>query len=137
MDTNLERALNSAIANLQQRKDYKPHKHSERCMNVLRDVLGKDEQTILEIKQSLLMGLAPDRIVATNKRLIIVRPSFWKLYTGHNIIGPTEASFVPYHNLISVITSKGRIFATVHIRIHGFADESKEMKKEGRLTGCR
>ncbi len=135
MDAQLVNALNIATARLKEEKDYKPHVHSDKCLSLFGDSLEKNEVTLLEIKQSILAGIAPDRVVATDKRIIMVRPSFWKLYAGHTIASPTEVSYVPYHNLISVITTKGRIFATVHMRIHGFADESREMKKEGQING--
>lgn len=135
MDSQLEDALKIATVHLKEQKDYKPHVHSQRCMNLLSDVIGKDEETLLETKQSVFKALAPDRIVATNKHIMIIRPSFWKLYTGHNVIGPTEVSYIPYRNLISVIATKGRVYATVHIRIQGFADESREMRKEGQISG--
>ncbi len=137
MDGQIENAIKIALEKLRSEKGYTPHVHSARCMHLVGDVLEKGEETIMEIKQSLLVARSPDRILATSKRLILVRPSFWKLYTGHTIFGPTEVSFVPYNHLISVIATRGRLLATVHLRIQGYSDESREMKKEGQITGVR
>jgi hypothetical protein len=104
-------------------------------MNIIGDVLLKDEETIMEVRQSFLYSLAPDRIIVTNRRLILSRPSFWGLYTGTNMLSPTELSVIPYHNLVSVIFTSGRVFATIHMRIHGIADTNEALKTEGALDG--
>ncbi len=114
---------------------YVMHKHNKLCQRHVEHVLAKDEEILFELRQSYLQSISPDRIIATNKRLIIVRPSFWGLYMGHDVLNPSELSFVPYRNVISIMMNRGKILASLHIRIHGFTDSSPEMGKEGNVEG--
>lgn len=113
------------------------HKHSPRCLRLIGHILSHDEKTLMEVKQSYLNSVSPDRIIATNKRIIIVRPSFWGLYLGRNVVSPTEFSMVPYKNIISVVVSKGKFLSTVNMRIHGFTDASAAIRNEGVVHGIR
>jgi hypothetical protein len=106
-----------------------------RCLKLFAHILTNDERTVMEIRQSYLQSVSPDRVVVTNKRVIIVRPSFWGLWAGHNIISPTEISLVPYKNIISVVMSRGRILSTIHMRIHGFTDATSAIRNEGVIMG--
>ncbi len=128
-------AVERAKQTLVESGNYQPHAHTKRCLNALKDTLVKDEETIIEVKQSLLRDLAPNKIVVTNKRVIIAMPSFWGLYFGFNLGSPSEISIIPYNNIISVLKTRGRLFSSVHIRIHGFADSSQAVKKEGEVDG--
>ena len=120
-----------------QRERADSHVHSDRCKKLFAHMLTDDEWTIMEVRQSYLASISPDRIIATSKRVIIVRPSFWGLWGGHNVISPTELSMVPYKNIISVVMSRGKIFSTIHMRIHGFTDASSAMRNEGMIEGIR
>ncbi|MDE1823090.1 MAG: PH domain-containing protein [Candidatus Micrarchaeota archaeon] len=113
------------------------HQHGVRCLRLIGHVLAHDEKTIIEVKQSYLNSISPDRIIATNKRIIIVRPSFWGLYIGRNLLSPTEFSMVPYKNVISVVVSKGKFLSTINMRIHGFTDASAAIRNEGVVNGIR
>ncbi len=135
MEDAVDKAVKKAALDIFGPNGYPPHVHSKLCMNIVGDVLLKGEETIMEIKQSMLYSLAPDRIIVTNRRLILSRPSFWGLYTGTNMFSPTELSVIPYHNLVSVIFTSGRVFATIHMRIHGIADTNEALKTEGALDG--
>ncbi|MDE1851740.1 MAG: PH domain-containing protein [Candidatus Micrarchaeota archaeon] len=118
-------------------KTKKVHQHGVRCLRMLGHILAHDEKTIIEVKQSYLNSISPDRIIATNKRIIIVRPSFWGLYMGKNLMSPTEFSMVPYKNVISVVVSKGKFLSTINMRIHGFTDASAAIRNEGVVSGIR
>ncbi len=113
------------------------HVHSDRCMKLFSHVLNDDEWTVMEVRQSYLATISPDRVIVTNKRLIVIRPSFWGLWGGHNIMSPTELSMVPYKNIISVVMSRGKILSTIRMRIHGFTDTSTAMRNEGTIEGVR
>lgn len=111
--------------------------HNTRCLRLFAHVLAPDEKTVMEIRQSYMQSLAPDRVVVTNKRVIVVRPSFWGLWAGHNVMSPTEISLVPYKNIISVVMSRGRILCSIHMRIHGFTDATSAIRNEGVIEGIR
>jgi hypothetical protein len=38
--------------------------------------MTEGEETIMEARQSYFRSLSPDRVILTNKRIIIARPSF-------------------------------------------------------------
>lgn len=113
------------------------HVHGRRCRRLVGHLLGKDEETVVETRQSYLSSLSPGRVFATNKRLIIVRPSFWGLYFGKNIISPTQLSMIPYKNIISIVVSKGRLMSTIHLRLQGVTDSSVFGRNEGVIKGIR
>lgn len=93
------------------------HEHSRRCYRVLKHILHPDEYTVIEAKQSKLKVFAPARIVATNQRLIVVRPSFWSLYAGRNIFSPTRYVSIPYSNIINITLYTGLILSTLDINL--------------------
>lgn len=107
------------------------HVHSQRCVNILRHVLYKDEETVLEARESYLKSIAPFRIVATKKRLILVRPSFWGLYVGHDISSPTHYAIVPYKYIIGVSLSKGPLFSSIKIHTSGGVDPGMSVTASG------
>jgi len=118
-------------------KESSTHRHSARCMSLIKHLLTSGEDTILECKQSYLHSISPARVIATTRRIIIVRPSFWGLYLKHDLISPTEYSIIPYKHLISVMMSRGKILSTIHMRIHGFTDSTSSLKDEGEVYGIR
>ncbi len=132
VEHSMEKAVESAID-----REVPMHRHSGRCMKLIRQMVAEGEETIMECKQSLMHSISPSRVIVTTKRLIIVKPSFWGLYLGHDIISPTEYSIIPYKNLISVIVSRGRLLSTIHLRIHGFTDSASSAKDEGEMRGIR
>lgn len=132
--TLIERAIERAIVSLE-KKGIRRHRHGPRCRNLLKHVLYPDEQTILEAKQSYLVSIAPIRIVATKKRLIIVDPSFWGLYTAHDLLGSTDYMIIPYRHIISVTLSKGLIFSSIKIYTSSGADLNSVLKGANEIHG--
>ena len=130
-------AMLRAIEKLYKSIDYKPLVHDPRCMNVIKGVLHSNENTLMELRQSRFRALIPDRLIITDRRMIIVRPSFWGYYLGKNLITPTNISIVPYHNIISVIMTNGLFFSTLHMRIHGITEGVQASRQEGELEGMR
>ncbi|HUB92779.1 MAG TPA: hypothetical protein VL945_02360 [Candidatus Saccharimonadales bacterium] len=131
----VEHRVERAMAVLSKEKT--THKHGDRCLKLIKHIVTPGEETIMECKQSHFHSLSPTRIIATTRRIIVVRPSFWGLYLGHDLASPTEYSIIPYKHLISVIMSKGRLMSTLHMRIHGFTDTTSLMKDEGEIYGIR
>lgn len=132
----LDSGLEIALARLKAKGDF-GHVHSKRCIREICTVLTEGEETIMEIKQSHIRNITPERIVATNKRLIIVRPSFFGHYLGFDLFNHTDISFVPYKQLISIVMSRGKFLSTIHMRIHGFTDFSSAIRNEGEVEGVR
>lgn len=128
--SSFERAMNRAVNSLKSH-GIPLHVHSQRCVNILRHVLYKDEETVLEARESYLRSIAPFRIVATKKRLILVRPSFWGLYMGHDITSPTHYAIVPYKYIIGVSLSKGPLFSSIKIHTSGGVDPGISVTASG------
>ena len=133
----IDSSLEKAVEKLKAKGRY-GHVHSERCKREICHVLGNDEETILEIKQSHLRNITPERFIATNKRLIIVRPSFFGHYLGFDLLNHTEISFVPYNQIVSIVMSRGKMLSTIHMRIHGYTDVgTSPIRNEGAVEGIR
>jgi hypothetical protein len=126
--TSFEKAMNRAVGSLRSH-GIRLHVHSQRCINILKHVLYKDEETVLEARESYLKSIAPFRLVATKKRLILVNPSFWGLYTGHDILNPTHYAIVPYKYIIGVSLSKGLLFSSIKIHTSGGVDPGSVVMK--------
>ena len=135
--TDVETAVEGAVQMLRRRGgESLKYKVSPNCMRMISNIMMEGEEPILDVRQSYLSSISPDRIIVTNKRVIIVRPSFWGLYFGMNIFHTTEVSAVSYTNIISILTSHGKIFSSIHMRIHGFADATtSSLSDEGKLDG--
>lgn len=115
--SDIEEAIGKAVKFLP--KNFVPrHEHSRRCYNVLKNILYANEYTVIEAKQSLLRSFAPIRVVATNQRIIVVKPSFWSLWVGYNIFSPTKYVTIPYNNIINISLYTGMIFSSIHIHLN-------------------
>ncbi len=130
----MDRAINKAWSALAS-KGVKRHVHGRRCINLLRHVLHADEGTLLESRQSYLVDIAPTRIIATRRRLIIIDPSFWGLYVGHDISDSTHYVIIPYKHIIGVTMSKGLLFTSLKIHTIGGEETNSIMKGENEIHG--
>ncbi|MDE1851179.1 MAG: PH domain-containing protein [Candidatus Micrarchaeota archaeon] len=108
-----------------------------RTLEEVRQVLDANEHILLILRQSYLSSISPDSVVVTDARVILVHHSFWGLYTKMNVFSPTRMSIVPYKNIISVMMTKGRLLATVTMRLHGHAEDISEGGYEWKLNGIR
>ena len=110
----IETAIDEAVQFLP--KNFTPrHEHSKRCYRVLQHILYEDEYTVLEAKQSLVKSLSPIRIVATNKRIILVNPSFSSLWLGYNLFTPTRYEVIPYNNIANITLLTGVSFSSISV----------------------
>lgn len=112
----VESAVAEAISHIQNNKILS-HRHSWRCYHLLQPILSPDEYTVMEVKQSHFESLSPMRIIATNQRLIIAKPSFWGLRTGVNIFSSTKYETIPYNHIISITLNEGRLFSSLQIHL--------------------
>ncbi len=118
-------------------KGVSKHVHGFNCRRMLKHILYKDEEILLEIKQSYLEALSPAMLVATNKRLIIIYPSFFGLYLGYDLVHPTTYSLMPYKYMIGVSISNGKILSSLKIHTSGSIDSGSQIKDEGEIHGIR
>ncbi len=134
MQTSFEKAINRACSSLD-KSGIRRHRHSRRCMNLLKHVLYRDEETVIEAKQSLFASIDPSRLVATKRRLIIVDPSFWGLYFGHDVTSSTRYAILPYKHIISVTISNGLFFSSIKLHIQGGSDPFTTLRGETEIHG--
>ncbi len=110
----IESAIKEAVAFLP--KNFTPrHEHSKRCYRVLQHILYSNEYTVIEARQSNVKSISPTRIVATNQRIIVVNPSFWSVWTGHNLLTPTRYEVIPYNNVSNITLLTGLFFSSISI----------------------
>ena len=107
--------------------------YERRMDQELAPLLYKEEKVQLFVRQSRLHSLTPDFVIATDRRIIIIKNSFLGLYTGKNILGNTSYNSVPYRQITSVIMSKGMSMRSVIIRLQGTIDNTT--KNEGEING--
>ena len=113
------------------------HIHGRRCMNLLRHMLYSDEETLLEVKQHTVQSISPIRVVATNKRLIVVYPSFWGLWTGYDLISPTTYAILPYKYIIGVSMSRGKMLSSIKVHTSGSVDAGSQVKDNSEVQGIK
>ena len=134
MGTTIEMAVGNAYVNLQ-RRGFKMSGQSQRWLKLLKHVLYKEEEILVSARQSRLTNIAPAKVFATKKRLIIVRPSFWGLYMGHDITSPTHYIIVPYKYIIGVSIAKGLIFSSIKLHTSSGIDPETSIKAEDEVVG--
>jgi hypothetical protein len=82
-------------------------------------LLSPGEYAVIGARQWFPYALAPAVIVATNKRVLIVRMSFWTLYSGHNIWSPSSYVNIHYDRITEATLLNGRFFCTIVIKVLG------------------
>ena len=107
--------------------------YESRIKKEVASLLREDEKMHFFIRQSLLYGFTPDFVIATDKRILIIKNSFLGLYTGKNVFGNTSYNSIPYRQITSVILSRGISMCTVVIRLQGMIDSNS--KNEGEIKG--
>lgn len=103
-----------------------PHAYSVQSRRLLRQVLHKDEEIILEARQSHVESMTPGRIIATNKRLIMVEPSFWGLHSGHDVFTPTNYEIIPYQYVLGITIARGNKLAS--LKVHHTSGAQEDMR---------
>ncbi len=108
-----------------------------RITEEINTIISPSETIVLVLRQSLLHSIAPSALVVTDRRIILVHHSFWGLYMKFDLISPTEMNISPFKNLMSVAMSKGKLLATVKIRVLGFVEPTSSTKYEWDVFGLR
>jgi hypothetical protein len=97
----------------------KRYKLSNRYVKMISVLLAPKEYVVLGARQSFPRTLSPGLIVATNKRVLIVKQSFWGLYSGHNIVSPSIFANIHYKKMTEISLKNGRLFCSIVIRVLG------------------
>lgn len=126
----LAEAISVALSALQGSKLLK-HEHTSKCHRILRPILYPNEETVLEITQSGIKSLSPRGIVATNQRLIIIKPSYWYLHMGRNLISSTSYETIPYNRIVSITLDDGILLSTLNMRLDAGTVVTKGEEIEG------
>lgn len=109
----------------------------ERITEEINTIISPSETIELVLRQSLWHSFAPDAIVVTDRRVILIHHSFWGLYFKFDLINPTDMNIAPYKNIMSVATSKGKILASVNLRVLGFVESTSATRYEWDIPGLR
>jgi hypothetical protein len=136
VDSYLDRAIGKALASIRER-GVGPHVHSPKCRRLLSHVLVQDEKIMFEAKQSRMESAAPIRVVATDRRVIIAKPSYWGFYFGLDLISPTNYTIIPYKYIIGVTLSRGKLLTTMKIHTSGGIDKDLRRGEENEIRGVK
>lgn len=119
-------------------KQHTQYQIPERYIKMVRVLLAPGEYVVIGAKQAFPKSLAPGIIVATNKRILVMKQSFWSLYFGHNIVSPSDFLNIHYKQMTEITLRNGRLFCTIVIRVIGGKDiefENLIRKQATRLVG--
>jgi G:T-mismatch repair DNA endonuclease (very short patch repair protein) len=86
---------------------------------IMKEYLEPGEIVVLGARQSRLVSLSPSILLATNRKLVFLNPSFWRLHTGHVVFRVSNGQFIPYHTIISVSLARGRYLSSMDIKTLG------------------
>ena len=102
-----------------------------------RSLLHENEKLLMKVRQRAYSNLTPSFVLVTNRRIIIINNSFWGLYTGYNLMTPTNYNSIAYNQITSVILIKGNALCSVAIRLHGYFEKnvSTQSSNEGQIDG--
>jgi hypothetical protein len=109
----------------------------KRITEEINTVISASETIVLVLRQSLFYSFSPDAVVVTDRRVILIHHSFWGLYMNFNLIKQTEMNIVPFKNIMSVAMIKGKILASVNLRVLGFVDSTQSTRLEWDIPGLR
>jgi hypothetical protein len=84
--------------------------------------LEANENMLLVTRQSHMEALTPLILIATDKKLIIMKPSFFGLHLGFNILTASDASFIPYNVIKNITFSHGRYLSSITIKAPGLGE---------------
>ncbi|MCL5100711.1 MAG: PH domain-containing protein [Candidatus Marsarchaeota archaeon] len=80
------------------------------------------EKILFGVRQSYVHDLAPKVIVATNKKLIVIKPSFLYHYFGFNVFTPTFSELIHYNRISHVIRFRGKVLNSINLTVIGHGD---------------
>lgn len=76
-------------------------------------VLRPDEKILVGVRQSYLGSLAPGFVLATNKRIVVIKPSFWGLYFKINLTNSSKISYYQYNSITSTEFRRGFLLCSL------------------------
>lgn len=118
MDTKTEAAVEHAVKRAYQDSG-NAYKLSKKYSHIIKEYLEPEERILLGARQSRLASLSPSILLATNKKLMFLNPSFWRLHTGHVIFKVSNIQFIPYPVIMRISFTRGRRLSSIHIKTLG------------------
>ncbi len=91
----------------------------ERTREEISHYLSNEEKILIVIRQSYLSSVSPDEVVATDKKILVIRHSFWGLHTRVNILSSTNVGVVLYKDVVSMEALRGKLFTTLRFHLGG------------------
>ncbi len=107
--------------------------YAEQMRREAKSLLYSDEKVHMFVRQPLVHSIVPMFVIATNRRIIIIRNSFWGLYISRNIFGSTSYTSIPYRQITSIMLTRGVAMCSVIIRLQGMLESSPG--NEGEIMG--
>lgn len=107
--------------------------YEARMKREAKSLLYSDETVQMFIRQPLLHSIVPMFVIATNRRIIIIRNSFWGLYISSNIFASTSYTSIPYRQVTSIMLTRGAALCSVIIRLQGMLENAPG--NEGEIAG--
>lgn len=104
----------------------------ERYARIISALLSPGEYVILGARQNFPFSLAPGIMIATNKRVLIIKRSFWSFYAGHEFTTPSLFVNIHYNKITEISLLNGMLFCTILLKVLGSsADvEFKTLRKK-------
>ncbi|HUB92326.1 MAG TPA: PH domain-containing protein [Candidatus Saccharimonadales bacterium] len=106
--------------------------------NIVKVVLAPNEHVVLGARQSYLETISPGIMLITNKRILIIKLSFWGLHFGHNLMRSSLFINLHYNKITETSLLNGRILCSIIIKILGGGErrfDGLRRKEATRLIG--
>jgi Bacterial PH domain len=118
MDNKTEAAIEHASKSVYRDPD-KLYRLSKRYSRIMKEYLEPEESIAFGARQSRLVSLSPSILLATNRKLVFLKPSFWRLYLGHVIFKDSDIHFIPYRTIMSISLARGMYMSSISIKTLG------------------
>ena len=118
MDGKTEAAVEHAMKSVYHDPDSK-YRLGKKYSRIIKEYLEPNEWIAIGARQSRLVSLSPSILLATNKKIILGNPSFWRLYTGHVVFSASTIQFIPYSIIMGISFTRGRYLSTINIKTLG------------------
>jgi hypothetical protein len=116
MNIKTEIAIEHAIKRAYQ-KSSNTYVLGKKYLNIMEEYLEPKERVVLGARQSRLVSLSPSILLATNKKLVFLNPSFWRLHAGRVIFKVSNIQFIPYHTIVDISFTRGRYLSSMSIKM--------------------
>jgi hypothetical protein len=120
MDINIGAKTESAVERAVKKAEQDPsnaYMLGKKYFRIMKEYLEPGEKVVLGARQSRLASLSPAVLLATNKKLVLLKPSFWRLHTGHILFKVSNIQFIQYHTIMDISFTRGRYLSSISIKM--------------------